>query len=251
MRILIVEDNPVNTKILEMNLRKSDYLTVTAKTGKEALDCLRSIPDIELILADIMMPEMDGLAFMRLIKRHLFWKEIPIIMCTSLSDTDTVKKAIEMGCTDYLLKPIDGTLLLQKVRKALDQKKQLLRRKDLPSSELQFDFDFVAEIIPAFASQIREKMEALERHLQEEPPPAEGLKDLFELREGAILLQARDVIDILDRLAEKGDGMGAEAIRSEYGLLLNELKSLHCVYGAGASRFSRPVPGARRWEEAR
>jgi len=230
MRILIVEDNLVNKKILEMSLWKNDYLTVAARTGKEALDCLKSIPDIQLIIADIMMPEMDGLEFINLMNQHPVWKEIPIIMCTALSDAETVKKAIALGCRDYLVKPIDAPILLQKVRKALDYKKQISLQKDQPLSELDVDPEFYEKIIPVFSSQLKEKIAQLEKQFQE-TTPVKLLKDLFELTEGARLLKAKKVVDILDRLAVKGEEMEAEMIRSEYDLLLKELKNLQYIYG--------------------
>jgi len=230
MRILIVEDNLVDRKILEMNLWKYHYLTVAAGTGKEALECLKSIPDIQLIIADIMMPEMDGLEFMTLIKRHPVWKEIPVMMCTNLSDGETVKKTIEIGCRDYLVKPIDMPILLQKVRKALDHKKQIPLQKNHTLSNWDDDPEFYKKIIPIFLSQLNEKIARLEKHLQE-ATPVKLLKDLFELTEGATILKAKEVIDILGRLALKGEEMDAETIRSEYDLLLKELKNLQYIYG--------------------
>jgi len=188
------------------------------------------LPDIQLIIADIMMPEMDGLEFISLVNQHPVWKEIPVIMCTALSDGETVKKAIEMGCRDYLVKPIDAPILLQKVRKALDHKKQILLKKNLSPSESNFDTKSYEKIIPIFSSQLNEKITRLEKHLQE-ATPVKLLKDLFELTEGATLLKAEKVMDILDRLAVKGEQMDAETIRSEYDSLLKELKKLQYIYG--------------------
>ena len=59
MSILIVEDDKISAKILEVNLKKWNYQTIMARNGKEALECLSRVPEIELVIADIMMPEID------------------------------------------------------------------------------------------------------------------------------------------------------------------------------------------------
>jgi CheY-like chemotaxis protein len=228
MKILIVEDNLVNRKILEMSLR--EYPTVPARTGKEALECLKSYPDIQLIITDIMMPEMDGLEFINLVKQHIMWKEIPVIMCTTLSDGESVKKSIEMGCRDYLVKPIEPSILLQKVRKALNHKKQIPFQKNQTLSGSGIDPEFYKKIIQIFSSQLNEKIAQLEKHLQEDTP-VKLLEDLFELTEGATFIKATKVIDILNRLAAKEEELDAETIRSEYDSLLKHLKKLQSIYG--------------------
>ncbi|MCK5733884.1 MAG: response regulator [Candidatus Latescibacteria bacterium] len=120
MSILIVEDDPVSSKILELNLRRHGYQTIAARTGKEALECLSSTPDIQLIMADIMMPEMNGLELLGKIREHPEWKEIPVVMCTALSDSKTVEKAVELGCRHYVTKPIHIGPMLRKVHEALE-----------------------------------------------------------------------------------------------------------------------------------
>ena len=87
-----MEDNPVNAKVLEINLQKNGYQTILAQTAKDALEHLTCTPEIQLIISDIMMPEMDGLEFIKKVKEHSEWKNIPIIMCSPLADMKTVKK---------------------------------------------------------------------------------------------------------------------------------------------------------------
>ena len=93
MTILIVDDNTVSAKIIEFNLSKHGYETIYAKSGKDAIECLQSNLAIKLVITDILMPEMTGLELLYEIRNHPEWKNIPVIMCTSLSDIDTVKKA--------------------------------------------------------------------------------------------------------------------------------------------------------------
>ena len=129
MPILIVEDNRASGKILEINLRNNGYATLVVRNGRQALECLQSTPDIELVITDIMMPEMNGLELLRAMKEHAEWKEIPVIMSTVIADSETVKKAAGMGCREYLAKPIIPAQLIQKVRKALEDKRVILQSK--------------------------------------------------------------------------------------------------------------------------
>jgi CheY-like chemotaxis protein len=92
MSILIVEDNPINDKILEVNLQNKGYQTILAQSAKKALELLTSAPQIQLIIADIMMPEMDGLELLAKIKEQPEWRDIPVIMCSALADIETVKR---------------------------------------------------------------------------------------------------------------------------------------------------------------
>ena len=119
MHVLIVEDNPINAKLLAVNLEKVGYKTVVANTGREALDRLDHDNEIELVISDIMMPEMDGLELLTKMKENEKYKDIPLIVSSSLADMDTVRKAARLGCHHYITKPLKVTDLLQKVRAAL------------------------------------------------------------------------------------------------------------------------------------
>ena len=119
MSILIAEDNSVNRRILDLNLRKHGFQTVLTTTGKEALDYLSSNQDVELIITDIMMPEMDGITLIQKIKENSDLKDIPIIVCTARKDVETVKEIALLGAVNYIVKPILASVLLQKVREAL------------------------------------------------------------------------------------------------------------------------------------
>jgi len=80
MSILIVEDNPVSMKILELNIKKHGYSTISAKNGREALECLGRHLDIQLVLTDIMMPEMDGLEMLCIMKQKPELRDLPVII---------------------------------------------------------------------------------------------------------------------------------------------------------------------------
>lgn len=113
--ILLVEDNDLLIQAYRMILEQAGYKVVLANNGKEALDKLESIsPDV--VLLDMLMPEMNGLQFMKKLKKDKRAGAYRIVILTNLGDEPMVKEAISLGASDYLLKaqlsPID---LLEKV----------------------------------------------------------------------------------------------------------------------------------------
>lgn len=113
-RILIVEDVPANIRVLSAALRNENYQISAATNGRKALEVLaKSRPD--LILLDIMMPEMDGFETCKHIKASPDWREIPIIFLTARSETDDIVRGFELGAVDYLTKPFNTHELLARV----------------------------------------------------------------------------------------------------------------------------------------
>ena len=116
--ILIVDDYPQNIKLLEAYLLPHGYELVKAASGEEALAKLAG-NQIDLILLDVMMPDIDGFEVTRRIrqddKNHL----LPIILVTALRETEDRVKGIEAGCDDFISKPVDNMELLARVRSLL------------------------------------------------------------------------------------------------------------------------------------
>ncbi|MFZ2036813.1 MAG: two-component system response regulator [Dehalococcoidales bacterium] len=116
--ILIVDDYPQNVKLLEAYLLPCGYKLVKAASGEEALTKLEG-NKIDLILLDVMMPDIDGFEVTRRIrqddKNHL----LPIILVTSLRETEDRVRGIEAGCDDFISKPVDKLELLARVRSLL------------------------------------------------------------------------------------------------------------------------------------
>lgn len=114
-RILIVEDAPSNILALTSILKEQGYQVNVATNGRQALEVLGRIrPD--LILLDIMMPEMDGFETCQRIKASMHWREIPLIFLTSRNETTDVVRGFELGAVDYVAKPFNAHELLARVR---------------------------------------------------------------------------------------------------------------------------------------
>jgi putative two-component system response regulator len=116
--ILIVDDYPQNVKLLEAYLLPCGYKLVKAASGEEALTKLEG-NKIDLILLDVMMPDIDGFEVTRRIRQDDKNHFLPIILVTSLRETEDRVRGIEAGCDDFISKPVDKLELLARVRSLL------------------------------------------------------------------------------------------------------------------------------------
>jgi len=117
-RILVVDDNPTNIRVLKTRLAANGYDVVTAADGEEALAAAREqAPD--LILLDIMMPRLDGLEVCKRLRADPTFPFTPIILVTAMADTKDVIAGLDAGGDEYLGKPIDHGALVARVRSML------------------------------------------------------------------------------------------------------------------------------------
>src|SRR5512137_1198814 len=113
-RILIVDDAPANIQVLSATLKAKGYQLSVATNGKQALEVLTRVqPD--LILLDVMMPEMDGFETCRRLKATEQWRHIPVIFLTSKSETTDIVQGFDLGAVDYVAKPFNPHELLARV----------------------------------------------------------------------------------------------------------------------------------------
>ena len=117
-RILVVEDDAVSRYYLVKILEKAGYEPVPAQQTGQALRILTHEP-IDLVLADIMMPVMDGIEMVRIIRQNPQCNRVPVLMCSALRDRQHVMTAASLDIQGYLLKPIDRQLLLDRVAAVL------------------------------------------------------------------------------------------------------------------------------------
>ena len=120
--LLVVDDNQENRDVLARRLQKQGHWAVTAPGGQEALDALADQP-FDLVLLDIMMPDMDGYEVLPRIKNDPQTQRLPVIMISALDELDSVVRCIEMGAADYLPKPFNPTLLRARVGASLREKR--------------------------------------------------------------------------------------------------------------------------------
>ena len=115
-KILIVDDDMRNVFALSSLLEDKGMKTIVAKNGKEGLQKLQENSDINLVLMDIMMPEMDGYEATREIRKKKQYKNLPVIALTAKAMKEDREKCIAAGANDYLAKPVDTEKLLSLLR---------------------------------------------------------------------------------------------------------------------------------------
>ena len=131
-KILIADDNRVNQLLLARGLEQQGHTVVFAEHGAEALDLLRGTR-FDLMLLDVLMPELDGYGVLAELKRDPHLRDIPVIMTSSLDELDSVVKCLEMGAEDYLAKPINPVLLNARIASSLEKKRLRDQQRELIS----------------------------------------------------------------------------------------------------------------------
>ena len=137
VNILIVEDSPTQAKLLRLILEENGYTVDSATNGIKAFECVR-IKQPDIIITDIVMPEMDGFALCKALKTDPALKHIPVMLLTSLSDPQDVIKGLQAGADNFLTKPYEDTFLVSCIQYIFSN--QELRKDRLPGSEIEILF---------------------------------------------------------------------------------------------------------------
>ena len=150
-KILIVDDEAKNCELLKLMLKAEDYELATANSGEAALVSVEQTPP-DLILLDVMMPEMNGNKVVGILKHNPSTKSIPVIMVTSLDSRDSRMTAFNLGAEEFVTKPVDRGELLLRVR-------NMLRLKDYS--------DLLSNYNETLISEVEERTAELESAYQE------------------------------------------------------------------------------------
>jgi len=127
-RILVTDDSLVARTACSNELKEAGYQVLFAQNGREAVETV-SKEAVDLILMDVVMPEMNGVEATRRIMELESAKDIPIIMVTSMGDMQTLQSAFEAGAVDYVTKPIEPIELMARIRSSLRLKAEMEARK--------------------------------------------------------------------------------------------------------------------------
>jgi CheY-like chemotaxis protein len=128
-RILLVDDQTVNLKLLKEMLDNQGYTFSFAKNGKKALEIVGAAkPD--LILLDIMMPEMDGWEVLKRLKKDKLYRDIPVIVQTVLESPEDFERGLSLGAFYYITKPLNRNILLPLVKSALEEYRNIRLLKE-------------------------------------------------------------------------------------------------------------------------
>jgi len=124
IHIFVIDDNSKNIQIIGQILLRQNYNVSFASGGVEAIEILSRQTDFDLILLDILMPEVDGFQVCDAIKKNKLTKDIPIIFLTAKSDKESVVKGLKKGARDYVVKPFNEDELILRVKTQIELKKQ-------------------------------------------------------------------------------------------------------------------------------
>jgi two-component system, sensor histidine kinase and response regulator len=199
-KILIVDDNLINIRVAAKILHDQNFNISFSLTGTDAIQKANKI-DFDLILLDIMMPEMDGFEVIKNLKSSIETKHIPVIFLTAKSDPDNLVKAFELGGADYVTKPFNGKELLSRVETHI--------RLQKARQELEFANQKLRE-----SNDTKDKMFSIISH--DLLGPLGNIKESFELiASGEVKMDYDNLIDFIKT--------GWAAIGNAYSLLENLL----------------------------
>src|SRR5690348_6530616 len=198
-RILIVDDEEAIREIVSSMLQNAGYVTMQASSGKQALEILGSGEEFQLMLSDLMMAEMDGIALLDRVQDC--YPDMPAIMVTAVHDISVALAAIRNGAYDYLLKPVEGEQLLAMVKRALEHRKLRLENRAYQSN--------LESLVQARTEQLRQTMADLERSYD---ITLEALGDALDLKDAETEGHSKRVTAFTIAMA-RAMGLSGEKIR--------------------------------------
>lgn len=149
-RILVVDDAPANLTLMS-GLLKEEFRVQAVTSGDKALKVAMSDKPPDIILLDVMMPEMDGYEVCKRLRSDERTRNIPIIFLTARSEVEDEEKGLSLGAVDYITKPISPAIALARIRTHLTlyrQRKELLDAQEVISEELSEAADYVRALLP-------------------------------------------------------------------------------------------------------
>jgi sigma-B regulation protein RsbU (phosphoserine phosphatase) len=211
LKILIVDDEPFNVDYIEQELEDSEYETISAGNGQEALEKVQ-LESPDLMLLDIMMPVMDGFEVLRQLKANPETRDMPVIVISAGNDLKSVVRGIKLGAEDYLPKPFEPTLLSARISSSLE-KKQLRDVQKLYLKSLERELEIGREIQSGFLPSRLPTVEGWElaAYFKAAREVAGDYYDAFLLPNGNLACVVGDVV---------GKGVGAALYMSLFRSLI-------------------------------
>jgi class 3 adenylate cyclase len=156
--LLVVDDNPMNRDILTRRLRRLGHHVTQAENGRQALAILRA-GSFDLVLLDIVMPEVDGYAVLEQVRSDETLRHLPVLVLSALDESDAVARCLQMGAVDYLPKPFDPIVLRARVAACLENKR-LHDREVRHLDQVEFERRRADELLqvllpPAIAAELK------------------------------------------------------------------------------------------------
>jgi len=217
--ILVVDDNPANTEYLRRKLVAAKHNVLIANSGVEAESLLKSEHQIDLVLLDILMPDLSGYEILGRNRELLQSKNIPTIVVSSLDEQETVYRCLESGAQDFITKPVNFMILAARINSALERKYLLDREEEhllKIESEKQKNEELLLNILP---HSIATRMKANEELIADSVANCSILfADIVGFTPLSEQLGPERIVEMLNRIFTKFDGfcedIGVEKIKT-------------------------------------
>lgn len=282
-RILIVDDGAENRDVLRRRLEREGHAVEAAEHGRRALELVAQ-RSFDLVLLDVLMPELDGYAVLDALKGSPATRDIPVIMISALDELEGIVRCIERGAEDYLHKPFDPVLLRARINASLEKKRmrdqevEYLRevnrvieaaaameggryrpgtlaevtRRDDELGHLARVFDSMAQQIKAREERLRDRVRDLRQEIEwarRDSREAESAVDGGNLRSGETFAQRYEILAVLGR-----GGMGtvyrAKDLELEEEIAVKTLRPEFVADKTLLARFKDEIRLARRLSDA-
>lgn len=217
IKILVVDDEPDILDFISYNLRKEEYEVQTSENGVEALEKIKSyVPD--LILLDIMMPEMDGVEFCRVLRTQPQFNHTIVAFLTARNEDFTQISALEVGGDDFINKPIRPRVLISRIKALLRRSQRANEKTDevIQISDLTIDKEKVLVIRDETKIELAKKEFELLSLLVSKPGKVFTREEIFNRIWGTDVIVGNRTIDVhIRKLREK---LGEEYIKTAKGI---------------------------------
>ena len=222
MSVLIVEDNNISAKVVDMLLKKSGYETIVARSGTEALEFLAGMPPLTAAVIDIMLPGISGLELVREMRKIDEYMDTPVVMCSARADQDTIQDCLRQGLRYYILKPINEEELLKKLRMAMAEGVPVKEVRAETVRKLGIDVKTYDDTAQGFSVLLHDTVEEIQLQFEEK---GEAEIDFTNIDEGVEFFSAGRMSDVLRGFPR--DGHNIVAITPEKApTLIEEMKAL-------------------------
>lgn len=142
--LLVVDDNEINRDLICRQLERQGHMVTAAENGRQAMEIMQT-QAFDMVLLDIMMPEMSGYQMLQRLKSSDLHRDVPVIVISALDEMDSVVGCIQMGADDYLLKPFNPVLLKARIRMCLESKRLREISEALELRNLKEEVQLIAE----------------------------------------------------------------------------------------------------------
>ena len=203
--ILVVDDNEMNRDMLGRRLERQGHTVLEAENGRKALEILESVK-VDLVLLDVLMPELDGMQTLEMLKAHKTNRYTPVVMLSALDELDKVVRCIEIGAEDFLPKPFNSVLLNARIGACLE-KKRLRDQEQAYLEQLRIEREkserLLLNVLP---KSIADRLKQGETSIADSFPDVTVLfADLGDFTRLATELPAPELVHLLDEIFSKFD----------------------------------------------